>query len=93
MTIASAFAPFAHPGFELEGLPEAELTVAPTSLVEAEQVLDLASEHQLRTVVWGGGTHQGLGGRVEPDLIVSTARLDQTVDWQPEDLTVTVGAE
>ena len=92
VTIASAFAPFTHPGFELEGLPEAELTVAPTSIVEAEQVLDLASEHQLRTVVWGGGTHQGLGGRVEPDLIVSTARLDQTVDWQPEDLTVTVGA-
>lgn len=92
MTIATAFREFTVAAGAVEGLPAADISVAPESAEEAGQILDLASEHGLSVLVWGGGTHQGLGGRVTPDLVMSTARLDRVVDWQPEDLTVTVEA-
>ncbi|MGH8875400.1 MAG: FAD-binding oxidoreductase, partial [Acidimicrobiia bacterium] len=74
------------------GAPEAELVLAPTTLEEMARVLDVASEHHLAVLVWGGGTHQGLGNRVEPDVVVSTFRLGRVVDYQPEDLTLVVEA-
>lgn len=92
MSPAVDFAPFAVPPDEIGTLPEAELVVAPTSISQAEQVLDLASEKRLTALVWGGGTHQGLGNRVDADLVISTHRMNRTVDWQAEDLTVTVEA-
>jgi hypothetical protein len=76
----------------IDGAPAAEITVAPRSFTEAAQVLDLASGHGLRVLVWGGGEHQGLGGRVEPDIVLSTAGLDRITAWQPDDLTVVVEA-
>lgn len=90
VTIATAFAPYR--ATELEGLPPSDLLVAPASIEEAENILDLACEYQLKAVVWGGGTHQGFGGRIDPDLIISTTRLNRLVDWQPEDFTVTIEA-
>lgn len=92
MTIATAFAPYAVTPSEVDGLPDTGLVVAPGSIEDAERILDLASEHGMRTTIWGGGTHQGMGGRVDPDLVISTARLARILDWQPEDLTVTVEA-
>lgn len=74
------------------GMPAAELVVAPRSADEAAQVLDAASERQLSVLIWGGGTHQGFGNRIEPDLVVSTAALDRLIDWSPEDLTVVIEA-
>lgn len=74
------------------GMPSAELVVAPRSAAEAARVLDAASEHRLSVLIWGGGTHQGFGARIEPDLVVSTAALDRLIDWSPEDLTVVVEA-
>ena len=90
MTIASAFTPYLDA--EIEGLPPADMTVAPSSIEEAKQILDLASKHGLKAAVWGGGTHQGFGGRLQPDLVISTARLNRLIDWQPDDFTVTVEA-
>jgi glycolate oxidase FAD binding subunit len=66
--------------------------VAPATLDEAAVILSVASEHSLPVLIWGGGTHQGLGGRVDPTLVLATTRLDSIVDWQPEDLTVVVEA-
>jgi glycolate oxidase FAD binding subunit len=54
-------------------------------------VLRTAGELGLTVLPWGGGTHQGYGGRVEPAIVLSTRNL-LGVDWQPDDLTVTVGA-
>lgn len=76
----------------IDGLPEDVVVVAPASLEEATSVLSVASRHALPVLVWGGGTHQGLGNRVNPALVISTARLDSIVDWQPDDLTVVVEA-
>ena len=64
--------------------------VAPTSPEEVAAVLRAASEHGLRVLVWGGGTHQGLGHHLDPDVVLVTADLNRLVDWQPEDLTVVV---
>ena len=90
MSSASAFASFAVP--EAEGLPVADVMVAPGSIDELEQILDLASELAMTALVWGGGTHQGLGGRLDPDLVISMSRLNRLIDWQPDDFTVTVEA-
>lgn len=76
----------------IEGVADEAVVVAPPTLDEAAAVLSVASEHSLPVLVWGGGTHQGMGGRVDPAIVLSTARLDSIVDWQPEDLTVVVEA-
>lgn len=82
----------AHLSEPIEGTPADAVVVAPATLDAAAEVLATASEHKLPVLVWGGGTHQGLGGRVDPALVLSTARLSSVVDWQPEDLTVVVEA-
>jgi FAD/FMN-containing dehydrogenase len=72
------------------GAPDSDLTVAPASAEEAGDVLRAASEHGLPVLVWGGGTHQGYGGRIEPAVLLSTRNL-LGIDWHPDDLTATVG--
>jgi glycolate oxidase FAD binding subunit len=77
---------------EIPGVPAADRVVAPTSLEAAARTLRTASEHGLRVLLWGGGSHQGIGYPVAPDVVLSTARLNRVVDWQPEDLTIVVEA-
>jgi len=74
----------------IAGAPPAEFTVTPTTGEDAAAVLGLAAEHEMSVLFWGGGTHQGMGHPVDPDIIISTAGLNEIVDWQPEDLTVVV---
>ena len=70
--------------------PEVELTVAPTTAADAAAVLRVAAERGMRVLFWGGGTHQGYGHQVEPDVVMTTSALDDVVDWQPDDLTIVV---
>ena len=72
--------------------PECEFVVAPTSADEVGRVLEHASEQSKRVLVWGSGTHQGYGHPVEPDIVLLTGALDALVAWEPDDLTVVVGA-
>lgn len=88
-TIARLFGAYES---ELEGAPDADFTLAPKSIEDAARMLDFASEHSLQVLVWGGGTHQGIGHRTEPDVVVTTALLDRIVEWRPDDLTVVVEA-
>jgi glycolate oxidase FAD binding subunit len=60
----------------------------PASVEELAETLAEASRKSRRVLVWGGGTHQGYGYRVEADLVVHTDRLDQILAWEPDDLTV-----
>jgi glycolate oxidase FAD binding subunit len=76
---------------EIEGAPAAELVVAPDSADQIARLLDFASEHRLTVLPWGAGSHQGFGGRIEPDVIVSSSNLAGIIEWNPEDLTVVVG--
>lgn len=75
----------------MKGAPEADITLAPATAIEAAAILAAASEHRLRVLIWGGGTHQSIGYPVDPAIVVSTAKLDDLLDWQPDDLTVVVG--
>jgi glycolate oxidase FAD binding subunit len=76
---------------EVPDAPPADFVIAPRSGEEAARLLDVASEHGLVVLPWGGGEHQGMGGRVEPDIVLVTSALDAVIDYQPDDLTVVVG--
>ncbi len=80
------------PVAERDGLPEADHRLAPTSMDEAARLLDHASELGAQVLVWGGGTHQGMGYRVGPDIVLSCENLTSIVAYEPDDLTVVVEA-
>jgi glycolate oxidase FAD binding subunit len=65
---------------------------APAELEELAAMLDTASGLHTPVLVWGGGTHQGIGNPVDAGVVISTARLDRVVDWEPADLTLVVEA-
>lgn len=73
-------------------LPPAAYQVAPSTPELMAELMGAASDVGAVVVPWGGGVHQGLGYRVAPDVIASTARLDRIISWEPEDLTVVVEA-
>lgn len=75
-----------------DGMPAADITAAPSSAEEMAELLSQATADRLKVLVWGGGSHQGFGYRIEPDVVISTARLNRIVDWQPDDLTVVAEA-
>jgi FAD/FMN-containing dehydrogenase len=77
---------------DVPGAPEADIVVAPESPEDTAAVLDLCSEHGLRVRIWGTGSRSGMGHRIEADVALSTHRMQDLVDWQPDDLTVTVEA-
>jgi glycolate oxidase FAD binding subunit len=77
---------------ELEGAPEAELTVAPKTPHDVVAILHHASDKGLKLQVWGGGTRSGYGSPPQPDVVMSTALLGGVEAWEPEDLTLVVGA-
>ncbi|MGH8924318.1 MAG: FAD-binding protein [Acidimicrobiia bacterium] len=62
----------------------------PASTEELSETLAEASGDARQVLVWGGGTHQGYGYPVEPDLVIFTDRLQAIIDWEPDDLTVVV---
>src|SRR5581483_1699244 len=67
--------------------------VSPASAEEAARVLALAHETMSPVVFAGGNTGQRIGWPAGPHRIVlSTARLDRIVEWEPTDLTVCVEA-
>ena len=74
----------------VDGAPPAEFTINPESGEDAAAVLRFAAEHKMRVLFWGAGTNQSIGYRVEPDVIVTTQRLNKVVEWQEEDLTIVV---
>ena len=75
---------------DTDGRPAAALVVSPTTLEEAGSVLRFASEHRLACLLWGAGQHQGQGYEVQPDVIITSRRLNKVLELEPEDLTVVV---
>ena len=65
-------------------------TVVPETIEEAADFLADATDRGTRVLVLGGGTHQGLGYELEPDVVLSTAHLNRLVAWEPDDLTAVV---
>src|SRR5437899_1015623 len=63
----------------------------PATLEALRQVVTLGMEHNLPVLTWGGGTD--LVPCLQPaPLMMSTQRLNRLIDYQPDDLTVTVEA-
>ncbi len=74
----------------IAGAPEVEITVVPKSCEDAAAVLEFAATNGLRVMFWGGGNHQDIGHRVDPDIVMGTSGLNRIVTWQAEDMTVVV---
>ena len=77
---------------EVRGAPETELTLAPKTPADLADILRYATEKGMRVQVWGGGTRQGYGSPASPDIVLSTENLTEVEVWEPEDLTLVVGA-
>lgn len=77
---------------EIEGGPESGLSIAPKTTKDFAAALRYATEHGLVVQVWGGGTHSGYGSPPQPDLVMSMERMSQIEVWEPDDLTIVVGA-
>lgn len=77
---------------EIPGAPESAFQVAPKTVRDIENILRYCSERELVVQVWGGGTHSGYGNPARPDFVVSMERLGDVETWEPDDLTIVVGA-
>lgn len=65
--------------------------VFPNTKVSLSQLITFAHENKWRILPSGNGTKLGWGGLSENvDLVVSTAKLNQVIDYAQEDLTITV---
>lgn len=72
---------------------EPAFVVEPGTVEEASAVMKLASEQGLAVIPRGGGTKMGVGNPPrELDLIVSTARMNQILEYVPQDQVVRVQA-
>lgn len=78
--------------FEVDGLtPQA--AVAPSSYEQVAEVLRYAHTEGLAVIPWGGGAHMHIGNVPSRyDIGLSLLRLDQVVEHEPADLTVTCQA-
>lgn len=70
------------------------LTVAPASVEELGQVLAACHAARVAVVPCGGGTRQSWGRppAAERFVVVRTTRLDRTLVYEPDDLTISVEA-
>jgi glycolate oxidase FAD binding subunit len=69
------------------------MTIVPGS---AEELAENLAEAQLRNrqiTVCGNSTKDGMGGPISPgDITISTRALNQVIEYNPRDLTISVGA-
>jgi glycolate oxidase FAD binding subunit len=78
--------------FAVDGL-EPRLLAVPASAEEAASLLGWAADQRLAVGPRGGGTRNALGNVPRGhDLVLSTERLSGVVEYEPADLTITVGA-
>ncbi len=66
--------------------------IAPADIDELASTLRHATEKSAMVQVVGGGTRQGYGAPPPPDIVLDMSRLSGVEAWDPDDLTVTLGA-
>ena len=80
------------PCYEVDGLTPG-FAARPPSVKAMGELVRLANEEGLATIPTGGGTMRSLGNIPRRyDLAVDTRSLDHLTEYEPADLTVTVGA-
>ncbi|MFZ0012610.1 MAG: FAD-binding protein [Acidimicrobiia bacterium] len=77
---------------EIDGAPESAFQLAPKSVRDVEAVLRHCTDNGSVVQVWGGGTHSGYGQPPQPDLVMSMENFGEVEVWEPDDLTIVVGA-
>lgn len=78
-------------GTTIPGAPEG-VHVAPPTVEYLAMVLKEATSTSTPVRVWGGGTKQSFGNQPPPGIVVSTKLLNAVERWEPDDLTLVVGA-
>ncbi|HET7559965.1 MAG TPA: FAD-binding oxidoreductase [Limnochordia bacterium] len=66
--------------------------VRPKTPVACARALAAAREAGLRVLVHGGGTQLEAGHPAPIDVVLDTRALDRVIAYEPEDMTVTIGA-
>ena len=70
-----------------------KIVVAPASVPEMQEVLRFAHKHKLTVLPTGTGTKLGIGNWTQsPDFLITTTHLNNVIEYEPADLTVTVEA-
>lgn len=77
---------------EIPGAPTSGLQIAPKTVRDVEAVIRHAAEREMTIQVWGGGAHSGYGSPPEPDYVMSMVNLSEIEVWEPDDLTIVIGA-
>src|SRR5580692_4094247 len=69
------------------------MTIVPGSAEELAECLADAGAHRRRVAVCGNSTKDRMGGPIAPsDVTISTRALNQVLEYNPRDLTISVGA-
>ena len=90
--VGESFVREASPDDAVEGV-EPSFIVEPGSVEETSELMKLAGREELAVAPRGGGTKMHIGDPPrELDLIVSTARLDEVIEYVPGDQVVRVQA-
>lgn len=76
---------------EIEGAPEG-VHLVPANVDDLVRIVKAASAGSIPLRIWGGGSHQKMGQAPPEGWVVSTRMLSQIEVWEPDDLTVVVGA-
>jgi len=77
------------------GLRTPDAVVAPASVEELAAAMAIAHEAGAAVVPWGGGTRQTYGRPLTPAgswIVLRTTRLDRVLDYNPDDLAISVEA-
>lgn len=77
---------------EIPDTPAGAIGLEPSGADDLAWILRYATEHSLPVDVRGGGSHHGFGTPDPSSLVVSMKGFDGVVEWNPDDLTVVVGA-
>ena len=68
-------------------------SMIPESVEDVVDILRAANERDEVVIPWGGGTLMGLGNVPESaDVALDLTRIDQVVDYEPDDMTIAVQA-
>ena len=83
---------YRYKDYRVDGfIPKA--VVFPKSVQQIQELLALAADRGLSVIPAGSGTKLGIGNVPQKvDLVLSTRRLNNTIEYEPADLTVTVQA-
>lgn len=83
---------FARLRADLAGVPDSVPAIAPRTTEDVVSVLRHATKQGLNVQVLGGGTHSGYGSPLPPEIVLSTHELSAVEAWEPDDLTLVIGA-